>query len=117
MDFYNYYFAGRSASGANITEYICQDAAAASGDEKFSVFIGEWSIKVEIENTFEGRQKALNTGLSAFSQYARGSAYWTAKFSGNATVDGEGTQAEYWNYLYFMDNNLINPTQGAGVCS
>ena len=117
MDVHNYYFAGRSASGANITEYICQDAAAASGDGKFPVFIGEWSIQAEIKNTFAGRQKALNTGLYAFSQYARGSAYWTAKFSGNATVNGEGTQADYWNYLYFVDNNLINPAEGAGMCA
>ncbi|KAL4965237.1 glycoside hydrolase superfamily [Aspergillus stella-maris] len=99
MDVHNYYFGGRSASGANITEYICQDVEAAAGDGKFPLFIGERSIQAELENTFAGRQKALNTGLYAFAQYTRGSAYWTAKFSGYAAVDGEGTQADYWNYL------------------
>lgn len=117
FDVHNYYFAGRSVAGSNITEYICQDAEAAAGDGKFPVFVGEWSIQAQLDNTFAGRQKALNTGLYAFSQYTRGSAYWTAKFSGNASVDGEGTQADYWNYFYFANNGLIDPSQGAGVCS
>ncbi|KAL6234973.1 hypothetical protein BDW75DRAFT_240570 [Aspergillus navahoensis] len=117
FDVHNYYFAGRHATGQNITSYICLDAETGAGDGKFPVFVGEWSIQAEIDNTLAGRQKALNTGLYAFAEHSQGSAYWTAKFSGNATVDGEGTQADYWNYMTWINNDMINPEEGADVCA
>ncbi|KAE8422484.1 glycoside hydrolase superfamily [Aspergillus pseudocaelatus] len=117
FDVHNYYFAGRGATGANITSYICADAENAAGDGTFPTFVGEWSIQAELENIFAGRQKALNTGLFAFAKYSRGSSYWTAKFSGNATVDGEGVQADYWNYMTWIDQDMIHPDEGEGVCA
>ncbi|KAF9892240.1 hypothetical protein FE257_002017 [Aspergillus nanangensis] len=117
FDVHHYYFAGRGATGENITSYICADAEDGAGDGTFPVFVGEWSIQAELANTFAGRQKALNTGLYAFAQHSQGSAYWTAKFSGNAPVDGEGTQADYWNYMTWIEEDMINPSEGAGVCA
>ncbi|KAL5051192.1 glycoside hydrolase superfamily [Aspergillus fruticulosus] len=78
--------------------YICSDAEESPGDGKFPVFIGEWSVQAEFDSTFAGREQALITGLS----------YWTAKFHGNATVDGESTQADCWNYLAFAEQGMIN---------
>ncbi|KAL4988742.1 glycoside hydrolase superfamily [Aspergillus falconensis] len=78
--------------------YICSDAEESPGDGKFPVFIGEWSVQAEFDSTLAGREQALNTGLS----------YWTAKFHGNATVDGESTQADCWNYLAFAEQGMIN---------
>ena len=117
MDIHNYYFAGRSASGANITEYICQDAEASAGDGKFPVFIGEWSIQTASNNLFSTREGNLNTGLYVFAKYDHGSAYCTAKFSGNSSVAGQGTQADYWSFENFINLGYVNPASGAQYCS
>ncbi|KAG2414441.1 hypothetical protein HFD88_003632 [Aspergillus terreus] len=117
FDIHNYYFAGRAVTSENITAAICSDAESGAGDGKFPVFIGEWSIQAEFDNTFAGRRRALNTGLYAFSQNAQGSSYWTAKFSGNSTVDGEGVQADYWNYMTWIDEGMINPEEAVDVCT
>ncbi|TKX24417.1 cellulase-like protein 2 [Elsinoe australis] len=109
FDIHNYYFAGRGANSDNVTSLICADARASPGDKKFPVFVGEWSIQTELNNRFANRKKNLQTGLCAFDKYTQGSAYWTAKFFGNATVDGEGTQADYWNYQTFIK---LGYTQG-----
>lgn len=116
FDVHNYYFAGRGVTGQNITSYICSDAEASAGDGKFPVFEGEWSIEAEHGNTLAGRELALNTGLYAFSKCTQGSAYWTAKFLGNGTVDGEGVQTDYWNYLFFVDQGWIHPSTAGEVC-
>ncbi|XRM40514.1 hypothetical protein ABZX51_003832 [Aspergillus tubingensis] len=117
FDVHNYYFAGRGATGQNITTYICADAEDGAGDGKFPVFVGEWSIQAQYNNTLADREEALNTGLYAFAKYSRGSAYWTAKFSGNATVDGQGTQADYWNYMTWINNDMIHPDKASEVCA
>jgi aryl-phospho-beta-D-glucosidase BglC (GH1 family) len=116
FDVHNYYFEGRSASSANLTQYICEDAHASPGDGKFPVFIGEWSIQAEIDNTFSSRKKNLQTGLAAWKKYTRGSSYWTAKFFGNATVSGEGTQADYWNYETFIGLGYTSSFADAITC-
>ncbi|KAL4947566.1 glycoside hydrolase superfamily [Aspergillus filifer] len=87
------YFAGRGATSENIASYIRSDAEASPSDGGFPVFIGELSVQAEFDNTLASRERALNTGLYAFAAHTRGSAYWTAKFFGNNTVNGEGTQA------------------------
>lgn len=116
FDVHNYYFAGRGASSANLTQYICEDAVAAPGDGKFPVFIGEWAIQAEINNTFSSRKKNLETGIAAWKRYTRGSSYWTAKFFGNATVDGQGTQADYWNYETFISLGYTSSSTDAVAC-
>lgn len=116
FDVHNYYFAGRSASSANLTDYICEDALSTSGDGKFPVFVGEWSIQAELDNTLASREKNLQTGLVAWKQHAQGSAYWTAKFSGNATVSGQGTQQDYWNYETFVKLGYTKSSTEAAQC-
>ncbi|KAL4890518.1 glycoside hydrolase superfamily [Aspergillus ambiguus] len=116
FDVHNYYFQGRSASSTNMTQYICKDAVASRGDGKFPVFVGEWSVQAQINNTFASRKKNLQTGLAAWKKYTRGSAYWTAKFTGNGTIDGQGTQADYWNYETFIDLGYTTSTANAVHC-
>ncbi|KAJ6080538.1 endo-beta-1-3-glucanase [Penicillium canescens] len=103
FDVHNYYFAGRGASSANLTHYICEDAVSAAGDGKFPVFIGEWSIQAEILNTLASQEQNLQTGIAAWKTYTRGHSYWTAKFFGTTKVNGEGTQTDYWNYETFIN--------------
>lgn len=116
FDIHNYYFAGRGANSSTAQDLICSDAKASVGDGKFPVFIGEWSIQTELNNRLANRAELLNTGLYAFDRYNHGSAYWTAKFSGTAAVDGEGNQADYWNYSTFVARGLINPAEGKKYC-
>lgn len=117
FDIHNYYFAGRGANSATAEKLICSDAKASVGDGKFPVFVGEWSIQTEKNNLFSNRRKLLTTGLYAFNKYVRGSAYWTAKFFGNGTVDGQGTQADYWNYQTFIGLGYIDYESGKRYCS
>lgn len=87
-----------------------------AGDGKFPTFVGEWSIQAELNITFSSRQKSLETGLAAWKKYTRGSAYWTAKFPGNATVSGQGTQVDYWSYETFINLGYTGSTSSALTC-
>ena len=117
FDVHNYYFAGRPTNSSTVTAVICSDAKASVGDGKFPVFIGEWSIQTVYNNLFSTRAKNLNTGLYAFGKYEHGSAYWTAKFSGNVSVDGQGVQGDYWNYETFISLGYVNAAAGAAYCT
>ncbi|KAL2204234.1 glycoside hydrolase [Sarocladium strictum] len=112
FDEHHYYFAGRPTTSVNLPEFICSDAQGSTGDGKFPVFVGEWSIQAVENNTFASRPLNLNTGLKAWAQYTQGSAYWTWKFRGNDPVDGQGTQGDYWNYEFFVDSKVIDPSSG-----
>ncbi|KAF7557943.1 hypothetical protein G7Z17_g306 [Cylindrodendrum hubeiense] len=112
FDLHHYFFAGRPATSDNIPQFICADAQSSAGDGKFPIFVGEWSIQSTTDNTFSSRAVNLNTGLKTWARYARGSAYWTYKFSGNVQVDGEGVQGDYWSYEKFINMGIINPSTG-----
>jgi hypothetical protein len=112
FDVHNYYFAGRPATSANLPSLLCSDAKSSAGDGKFPVFVGEWSIQAATRNTLASRPTNLNTGVAAWKQYTRGSAYWTYKFFGNVPVDGEGVQGDYWSYSEFIKDGFIEPLAG-----
>jgi aryl-phospho-beta-D-glucosidase BglC (GH1 family) len=116
FDVHNYYFAGRPTDSSTVSSVICSDAKASVGDGKFPVFIGEWSIQTVNNNLFSMRAKNFNTGLYAFAKYDHGSAYWTAKFSGDVTVAGQGVQGDYWSYENFISLGYVNPSSGAAYC-
>ncbi|KAJ4355201.1 hypothetical protein N0V95_003161 [Ascochyta clinopodiicola] len=117
FDVHNYYFAGRPTDSDTVSADICSDAKLSAGDGKFPVFVGEWSIQTAADNKFANRRKNLNTGLYAFGKYTQGSAYWTAKFSGNVKVEGEGVQGDYWDWEKFVNLGYVNPAEGAKYCS
>lgn len=118
FDVHNYYFQGRNTTSLNVPSYVCTDAKATPGDGKFPTFVGEWSIQALYNNSFALRERNLNYGLSAFLKYSHGSSYWTWKFSGNATVDGQGTQADYWSYEALIDRGYFHPnTSNLEHCS
>lgn len=116
FDVHNYYF-GRPSDSDNVTTSICTDGKTLAGDGKFPVFVGEWAIQTMSNNKFANRAKNLNTGLYAYNKYTQGNAYWTAKFLGNVSIAGEGVQADYWNYLNFIDMGIIEPSAGQEYCS
>jgi aryl-phospho-beta-D-glucosidase BglC (GH1 family) len=116
FDVHNYYFAGRPTDSTTVSSDICSDAKTSVGDGKFPVFIGEWAIQTVSNNLFSTRAKNLQTGLYAFAKYDHGSCYWTAKFSGNVAVVGEGVQGDYWNYANFISLGYVKPSSGATYC-
>jgi hypothetical protein len=117
FDVHNYYFAGRPTDSNTVHNDICSDAKLSAGDGKFPTFVGEWSIETASNNLFANRAKNLNTGLYAFGKYTHGSAYWTAKFTGTAPVNGQGVQADYWSFSKFIDLGIVNPSSGAAYCA
>ncbi|KAL3448788.1 glycoside hydrolase superfamily [Aspergillus insuetus] len=85
---------GRETSSENLREFILTDAQNKSGDGTFPVFVGEWSIQAAYNN-------------KAWEEYTQGSCYWTAKFEGNGTIDGEGSQRDYWSFERFIEEGFL----------
>lgn len=121
FDIHSYYFAGRNAYSSNVTSYICTDAKAAVGDGKFPVFVGEWAIEAQYNNTFAARKSLLAAGLYAFGQKTSGSAYWTAKVAAPSAFkpfDGQGDRSDYWSYENFIDLGFLkNQKVTPGYCN
>ncbi|KAE8337235.1 hypothetical protein BDV24DRAFT_103921 [Aspergillus arachidicola] len=110
FDVHTYYFE-RNVTSETLPARLYADARSKAGDGKFPVFTGEWAIQTLYQNSFALRERNVNAGLDAMYKYSQGSCYWTAKFSGNATVNGQGTQADYWNFEYFIDHGYIDLTR------
>lgn len=107
FDVHNYFFEGRNITSENLPTYMNSDARRKSGDGKFPVFVGEWSIQTAYNNSLALRERNFNAGVEAFRRHAQGSTFWTAKFSSNVTVDGQGTKEDYWNFEAFIDRDYI----------
>ncbi|KAH7089002.1 glycoside hydrolase superfamily [Paraphoma chrysanthemicola] len=116
LDVHQYYFAGRPVTSANVSSLICSDAKAVAANSSFPVFVGEWAIQTVSGNAFVDRRKNLNTGLYAWKKYVQGSAYWTARMSGNVSVVGEGVQGDYWNFEGFVDMGYVHEDEGRKYC-
>ncbi|KAL2832031.1 glycoside hydrolase superfamily [Aspergillus cavernicola] len=107
FDMHNYYFEGRETTAENLREFMLSDAEGKSGGGSFPVFIGEWSIQAAFNNSFALRERNLQYGFGIWEEYTQGSCYWTAKFEGNATVDGEGSQKDYWSFERFIEAGYL----------
>ena len=116
FDRHTYYFAHRSASAANLTSYFCEDSPSFAGDGKFPVFIGEWDIVAQYNNTHESRKKNLQSGIQVWAKYNSGSAYWNAKYLGQLPVAGEGTNEDYWNYETLIQLGYTDSFDAAVDC-
>ncbi|KAL1584382.1 hypothetical protein WHR41_06278 [Cladosporium halotolerans] len=94
FDIHRYYFA-RPSTPQNVTAIMTSDGEKAAGDGKFPTFVGEWAIQTTTGNEYAKRREVFRHGSETWKKYTRGSAYWNVKYSGNAPVDGEGTQAQW----------------------
>ncbi|TIA32210.1 glycoside hydrolase [Aureobasidium pullulans] len=61
IDTYIYYFAASGIYSEYVNSAVCGQASVAPGDGKFPVFIGEWSLQVLYNNTYEARESIFNT--------------------------------------------------------
>jgi aryl-phospho-beta-D-glucosidase BglC (GH1 family) len=107
FDLHKYYFA-RPSAPANVTTLMTVDGQAAASDGEFPKFVGEWAVQTSAENSYASRREIFRHGIETWKEYTRGSAYWNVKYSGNGHVEGEGTQAEYWNFWQFMDSGYLD---------
>ncbi|KAL4868124.1 hypothetical protein BDV12DRAFT_209354 [Aspergillus spectabilis] len=107
FDMHNYYFEGRETTSDNLPGYMRSDAETKSGDGRFPVFVGEWSIQAAFNNSLQARERNLRAGLKIWREFGMGSAYWTARFEGNTTVDGEGSQKDYWSFERFAEMGFL----------
>jgi hypothetical protein len=108
FDLHKYYFA-RPSTPANVTDIMTtDDKAATAGDGRFPTFIGEWAIQTSVNNTYASRREIIRHGLATWAEHKQGSAYWNVKYSGDGEVEGEGTQAYYWNFRQFMDSGYLD---------
>jgi glucan 1,3-beta-glucosidase len=95
---------------------VCGQASVAPGDGKFPVFIGEWSLQVLYNNTYDARESIFNTEGYAWSRYVQGGSSWGAIFNGTDSVDGEGTQRDYWSYDRLIDAGVIKGPTNVTYC-
>lgn len=50
----------------------------------FIVFVGEFSLQAQLNNTLAGRQAIYDSQVRAFQQYLSGGAFWTDRFDVSA---------------------------------
>ena len=118
FDQHIYYFENDTVTSANFSAAVCADAERYQGDKKFPVYIGEWAIQTGVNNTLASREKNLQTAQSAWNHYEQGSTMWTGRFFGNVSVDGEGTQSDYWSYENFINLGYVKPVDQLGdICA
>jgi aryl-phospho-beta-D-glucosidase BglC (GH1 family) len=87
---------------------ICGQASVVSGDGKFPVFVGEWSLALKTNNSLSAREEIFNYQRAAWAKYAHGSAFWTANHTGTDAIVGEGEARDYWSYLRLIDQGVIH---------
>ncbi|TIA82671.1 glycoside hydrolase [Aureobasidium pullulans] len=116
IDTHIYYFAASGIYSEYVNSAVCGQASVAPGDGKFPVFIGEWSLQVLYNNTYEARESIFNTQRYAWSRYVQGGSFWGAIFNGTDSVDGEGTQRDYWSYDRLIDAGVVKSPTNATYC-
>ncbi|THX72985.1 glycoside hydrolase [Aureobasidium pullulans] len=116
IDTHIYYFAASGIYSEYVNSAVCGQASVAPGDGKFPVFIGEWSLQVLYNNTYEARESIFNTQRYAWSRYVQGGSFWGAIFNGTDSVDGEGTQRDYWSYDRLIDAGVVKIPTNATYC-
>ena len=91
---------------------VCGQAKeVATGDGKFPVFIGEWSLQSLYNNTLENRKVLYDTQIYAYSTYGSGGAFWNGKMlNSKDDVDGikeeRGTLQDYWSWERIADAGI-----------
>ncbi|KAL4809712.1 glycoside hydrolase superfamily [Aspergillus unguis] len=104
FDMHNYYFEGRNTTSQNVPKFMLEDAKLKSaGAGGVPVFIGEWAVQTASGNELKLRERNVKAGISLWEEYMQGSAYWSGRYLGNATVVGEGVTKNYWDFEEFVE--------------
>ncbi|GAB7364615.1 hypothetical protein MBLNU230_g5419t1 [Neophaeotheca triangularis] len=114
IDSHIYFFAAAGAYQQYVAPAACGQADyIGRGDGKFPVFIGEWSLQSNFNNTLAGRKTLYDTQAYAYQTYASGSSFWNYKMLN--TVDGvdgapgeaAGTLQDYWSWEVLADDGVV----------
>jgi glucan 1,3-beta-glucosidase len=116
IDTHIYYFAAAGTYSQYVAPAICGQGSAAGGDKKFPVFIGEWSLQTQYNNTLANRKTLFDTQRYAWSQYVSGGSFWNIRNKNTASVDGEGSVGNYWDYMSLIDAGVITPQTDSAYC-
>ncbi|KAJ9090788.1 hypothetical protein QFC21_007168 [Naganishia friedmannii] len=110
FDQHLYFFAGDGVYGNLIPGITCGQAAAIK-PPGFNVFIGEFSLQSQYNNSLlvSRRQEVYDSQVVSFQKFLSGGAFWNTKFQGMMRVNGEGTQNDYWNFELLIDEGVVRP--------
>lgn len=60
IDTHIYYFAASGIHSERVNDAACGQAEVAGGDNKFPVFVGEWSLQVLYNNSYDNRESIFD---------------------------------------------------------
>lgn len=107
IDTHVYFFAVDGAYSQYTSGAVCGQSAWISTFQKFPNFVGEWSLQSKYSNKRADRKSNFDVQRYAFTKYASGSSFWNIYMDNQDTVDGEGTQPDYWSYLNLIDSGVV----------
>ncbi|THY91520.1 glycoside hydrolase [Aureobasidium pullulans] len=110
------YYNWKQTYASNVTSLVCAQAATTFGDGKFPVFVGEWAIESTFGNELQRRKGIFEVMRYAWRNFnISGSAFWSGRYEGNATVDGEGLRKDYWGYARLIDAGVVEDVDESAV--
>ena len=68
-------------------------------------------------NSYADRKSLFDTQRYAWEKYVSGGSFWTAISYSNTTVDGQGTQRDYWSYIDLINAGVITSATNESYCS
>lgn len=118
IDSHVYYFAAAGTYSQWVLPAVCGQAQyLANLQHTFPTFVGEWALQVMFNNTLDGRKTVFDTQRYAWQKYVAGGAFWTAVSYSNTTVDGEGTQRDYWSYIDLINAGVVSKSTNESYCA
>ena len=110
IDTHIYFFAAAGAYANYMAESVCGQASYyASLNNTFPIFVGEWSLQSQFNNTLASRKVNYQTQVYAYSKYLSGGTSWNAKHNSSQPVSGEGIQSDYWSLEKLITAGAVNP--------
>lgn len=80
------YFFENSGVYGNLLPGISCGEAAAIRPEGFNVFVGEFSLQTQYNNSLDRRQELYDSQVTAYRKYLNGGTFWTAIFDVSRVV-------------------------------
>ncbi|KFZ01202.1 hypothetical protein V501_10151 [Pseudogymnoascus sp. VKM F-4519 (FW-2642)] len=116
FDTHIYFFANPNATSFNVPNGLCEQVPDAAGDGKFPVFIGEYSVQSQWNNTLASRKTLFDTWRYVSMSQMQGNSFWSWKFTTRSEIDGEGTLKDYWSYEDMIDGGAVTTETTDSYC-
>ncbi|RAR12163.1 glycoside hydrolase [Stemphylium lycopersici] len=99
FDSHVYYFAAAGTYAGFVNPAVCGQAQYIAQETRFPVFVGEWSLQAMYNNTLAQRKTLFDT-----QRYS------------TASVDGEGSQREYWSFVDLVREGVAKAETSEAYC-